>query len=362
MNFDKPIRRSLIVLGIVIAIVVYGSFYQARSTANDLKAHPAPGRLVNVNGLKYHLHCMGAGSPAVVLEAGLGESSLSWYPVQAEIAKTTRVCAYDRAGLGWSEGADDPMSPEQVAENLHTLLQNAGIEPPFILVGHSRGGLFCRSFYHQFPEEVKGMILVDSVHDNAAARELPYARWGYFKQKIQIVIALPLSEIGFIRMMGWADADRHPSPLPTDIVAAKTAVQNRTATARAVVNEITVMRKSLDPATPPPASLGTLPLVVLTSGRRTNIELAKREAIDSNRSIENAIALAQTEQVLQQELAALSSNNRHIIAERSGHFIMYDQPDLVIDAVTGMLKKLGGNKSEVHNTSLHPTPQAARRR
>lgn len=337
MSFNKPIRRSLIVFGIVIAVAVYGNLYQVQSTAYDLKAHPAPGRMVDAEGLKHHLRCMGSGSPIVVLEAGLGESSLSWYPVQSEIAKRTRVCAYDRAGLGWSEGTDNPMPPGQVAKSLHTLLQNAGLEPPFILVGHSRGGLFCRSFYHQFPEKVKGMVLVDSAHDNAAARELPHARWDYFKQKIQIAIALPLSEIGFIRMMGWADADRHPSPLPADIVAAKTAVQNRTATTRAVVNEITVMRKSLDPATPPPASLGKLPLVVLTSGKRINTELVKQEAINSNRSIENAVAIAQIEKALQQELAALSSNSRHVIAERSGHFIMYDEPDLVIDAVTGML-------------------------
>lgn len=179
-----------------------------------MKAYPVPGKMINVDDLRYHLNCMGTGSPTVILEAGLGESSLSWYPVQAEIAKTTQVCAYDRAGLGWSDGANDPMSPEQVARSLHKLLQNAVIESPFILVGHSRGGLFSRSFYHQFPDEVKGMVLVDSVHDNAAAREFVYAKWEYFIQKIQITLALPLSKIGVIRILGWANADRQPSPLP----------------------------------------------------------------------------------------------------------------------------------------------------
>ena len=338
MKSNKIVRGSLVLLGIAALVATSGSVYQIWATAADMRTHPAPGRLIDVDGLRYHLNCMGIGSPTVILEAGLGESSLSWYPVQAEIAKTTRVCAYDRAGLGWSDGMSEPMSPEQVAKTLHRLLQNAAIKPPFILVGHSRGGLFCRSFYHQFPDEIKGMVLVDSVHDNAAAREFEFARWDYFLQKIQLIIALPLSKMGFIRMMGWANADRQPSPLPGDILAAKTAVQNRTATARAVVNEITVMRKSLDPATPPPASLGSLPLVVLTSGKGIDVELAKQNAVAKNRSVENAAAIAQTEKVLQEELAALSSNSKHLIATKSGHLIMYDQPDLVINAVTDMVK------------------------
>ncbi|MHB8472245.1 MAG: alpha/beta hydrolase [Gammaproteobacteria bacterium] len=338
MKANKIIRGSLVLLGIAALVATGGSVYQVWATAHDMNAHPAPGKMIDVGNLHYHLNCMGTGSPTVILEAGLGENSLSWYPVQADIAKTTRVCAYDRAGLGWSDGANDPMSPEQVARNLQKLLQNAVIEPPFILVGHSRGGLFSRSFYHQFPDEVKGMVLVDSVHDNAAAREFVYARWDYFIQKIQITIALPLSKIGVIRIMGWANADRQPSPLPIEILAAKTAVQNRTATARAVVNEIIVMRKSLDPAIPPPASLGSLPLVVLTSGKCISVELAKQKAMAKNKSVENAVAIAQTEKVLQQELAALSSNSKHVIAEKSGHFIMYDQPDLVINTVTDMVK------------------------
>lgn len=334
----KLIFGSLIALCIVALTALAGVFYQAWATSNDLKTHPAPGRMVGVHGSSYHLRCMGSGSPTVILEAGLGESSLIWYPVQAAIAETTRVCAYDRAGLGWSDGTNDSMSPEQVAANLKTILQNAAIEPPFILVGHSRGGLYSRSFYHQFPSAVKGMVLIDAVHDNGPARELPYARWEYFKQKIQITIAVPLSKIGFIRLMGWANADRQPSPLPVKILAAKTAVQNRSATAQAVVNEITIMRKNLDPTTPRPASLGNLPLVVLTSGKRIDVELAKRNAIAKNKSVENALAIAETEKILQQELTALSSNSKQVIAEKSGHFIMYDQPDLVVNTVTDMVR------------------------
>ena len=334
------VRSLLVFSGICCLAAIVGSVYQMQATAADLKAHPAPGRIVNVNGLNYHLNCTGTGSPTIVLEAGLGESILSWYPVQAKFAKTTQVCAYDRAGLGWSDPAYGLMSPEQVATNLHTLLRNASITPPFVLVCHSRGGIFCRNYYYQFTHEVKGLVLVDSTHEQGAFREYPYAQADYLKQRTQIAIAPLLSRIGVIRLMGWANADRLPSPLPADILAAKSAVQNRTDTTLAVVNEIAMMRKSLDATTPPPSSLGKLPLVVLTAGKGIDIGLAEREATASNSSVENAVAVARLERALQEELAALSSNSRHVIAEKSGHFIMYDQPDLLVSNVLELLNSI----------------------
>ncbi len=334
------IRGLLVFSGICCLAAIVGSVYQMQATVAELKAHPTPGRMVNVNGLNYHLNCTGTGSPTIILEAGLGESSLSWYPVQAKLAQTTQVCAYDRAGLGWSDAVDESMSPEQVAINLHTLLRNAPIPSPFVLVCHSRGGIFCRQFYRQFPSEVKGLVLVDSTHEQGAFREYPYAQADYIKQRIQMAIAPLLSRIGIIRLMGWAKADRLPSPLPANILAAKTAVQNRTDTTLAVVNEIAVMRKSLDAATPPPSSLGKLPLVVLTAGKGIDLALAKREAIASNSSVENAVAVARLERTSQEELATLSSNSKHVIADRSGHFIMYDQPDLLVSNVLELLNSV----------------------
>ncbi|MEN9501217.1 MAG: hypothetical protein RI964_502 [Pseudomonadota bacterium] len=338
------LRDILIFTGIGCFVAFIGSIYQIRATTADLNKHPAPGRMVSVNGLNYHLNCIGTGFPTIILEAGLGESSLSWHPVQAKLAQTTQVCAYDRAGLGWSDPTDEPMPPEHVATNLDVLLRNASIKPPFVFVCHSRGGIFCRNFYHQFPREVKGLVLVDSTHEQSPFREYRYAKVDYFKQQVQMLIAPVLSRIGIIRLMGWANADRQPSPLPPDILAAKTAVQNRTDTTLAVVNEIAVMRKGLDSSTPPPPSLGDLPLVVLTSGKGIDSELAEREAKASNSSVENAVAIARIERTAQQELAALSSNSKHVIAEKSGHFIMYDQPDLLISNVLELLGHLSEGK------------------
>lgn len=287
--------------------------------------------MISVNGVNFHLNCTGSGFPTLVLEAGLGENSLSWYPVQTKLAQNTRVCSYDRAGLGWSDPINDPIQPEDVARNLHTLLNNAGIAPPYVLVGHSRGGIYVRAFYHQYPEETQGIVLVDSTHEQSLMHQYPYASWDYQKQAMHIAVAEPLSRIGFVRLMGFANADRLPSPLPPEVLAAKTAIQNRSDTAHAIVNEIAVMRNGLDPTTPPPGSLGNIPLLVLTAGNRIDPKLVENEAQKE---------LARIGQSEQADLAHLSSNSRHIVVRNSGHFIMHDQADEFVNAVSEFVKSV----------------------
>lgn len=335
-------RFRLLCSGLVIVSLaaLAGAVYQAETTAADLAAFPPPGRMISANGVNLHLYCLGSGSPTLVLEAGLGENVLSWYPVHAKLAQTMRVCAYDRPGLGWSDPIDTAIQPEEVAKNLHTLLNNAGISPPFVLVGHSRGGIYVRAFYHQFSEETQGIVLVDSTHEQSPMNQYSYASWGYRKQALQIAVAEPLSRIGLVRLLGIADADRRPSPLPAEILAAKTALQNRTDTAHAVVNEIAVMREGLDPATPPPGSLDNLPLLVLTAGNLVGLDYVAREAERSGKDVEAEKALARIQQAEQDDLARLSSHSRHIIVRNSGHFIMQDQADEFVSAVREFVKSL----------------------
>jgi pimeloyl-ACP methyl ester carboxylesterase len=335
-------RFRFLCFGLAIAFLaaLAGAAYQAEITAIDLAAFPPPGRMISVNGVNLHLYCIGSGSPTLVLESGLGENSLSWYPVHARLAQTMRVCAYDRPGLGWSDPIETAIPPEKVAKNLHALLNNAGISPPFVLVGHSRGGIYVRAFYHQFPEETQGIVLVDSTHEQSPMHQYPYAVWDYRKQAMQIAIAEQLSRVGIVRLLGIADADHRPSPLPAAILAAKTALQNRTATAHAVVNEIVVMRQGLDPATPPPGSLGNIPLLVLTAGNLVDPDLAAREAEKAGKDVETEIALAKIQQAEQDDLAHLSSHSRHIIVGNSGHFIMQDQADEFVGAVSEFVTSL----------------------
>ena len=165
------IRRGL--LGLVIGLValgVIGVIYQAFGTEIYRRIYPPPGELVDVGGHSLHINCVGEGSPTVILESGSGATSVDWANIQPEVANTTRVCAYDRAGSGWSEPGPGPGDPQQIAGELHTLLGNAGIDGPYVLVGHSFGGLYVRMYAELYPNEVEGMVLVDSSHPEQSKR------------------------------------------------------------------------------------------------------------------------------------------------------------------------------------------------
>jgi pimeloyl-ACP methyl ester carboxylesterase len=165
------IRRGLLGLVIgLVALAVIGVIYQAFATEIYRRIYPPPGELVDVGGHSLHINCVGEGSPTVILESGLGATSVDWANIQPEVANTTRVCAYDRAGSGWSEPGPGPGDPQQIAGELHTLLGNAGIGGPYVLVGHSFGGLYVRMYAYQYPNEVEGMVLVDSSHPEQSAR------------------------------------------------------------------------------------------------------------------------------------------------------------------------------------------------
>jgi len=330
---SRRMRYLLFSLTIGSLAALTGTVYQAKRTSADQAAFPPPGRMISAKGVNLHLYCLGSGSPTLVLEAGLGENMLSWYPVHAKLAQTMRVCAYDRPGLGWSDPIAAAIQPEEVAENLQALLHNAGIAPPFVLVGHSRGGIYVRAFYQRFPEQTQGIVLVDSTHEQGPMHDYPYAAWDYRNQALQIAIAEPLSRLGIVRLLGIADADRRPSPLPAEILAAKTAIQNRTDTADAVVNEIAVMRQGLDPTTPPPRSLGNLPLLVLTAGNLVDLAIVEREAKRAGKDVETEKVLAKIKMAEQDDLAHLSGHSRHITVSHSGHFIMQDQADAFVAAV-----------------------------
>src|SRR5690606_33293767 len=131
-------------------------------STGDATTYPPAGRMVDVGGYKLHLDCRGQGSPTVILDAGLGASSLDWALVQPELARTTQVCSYDRAGMGWSEAGPEPRSPARLADELHTLLQIAGAPGPYVLVGHSLAGKNLRLFAAAHPVDVAGMVLVDA--------------------------------------------------------------------------------------------------------------------------------------------------------------------------------------------------------
>jgi len=162
-QLPSRVGRGLLypVLG-VLAFAAIGAGYETAAEAADARAHPMSGQLVDVGGHRLHLSCTGSGSPTVVLEPGGGEmaANLGW--ITPAVASSTHVCVYDRAGRGWSEPTDGPQDGTQIAADLHTLLHRAGIPGPYVLAGHSFGGLYVLAFADRYPDEVAGMVLVDS--------------------------------------------------------------------------------------------------------------------------------------------------------------------------------------------------------
>ena len=151
-GFGSWLRRGLLgVITALLALSVIGATYQAIATEIDIRTYPPPGRLVDVNGHLMHINCIGEGGPTVILESGLGTMSADWANVQPQVAKTTRVCSYDRAGTGCSEPGPTPRDPKQIAYELHTLLGKAGIDGPYVLVGQSFGSLYARMYADLHP-------------------------------------------------------------------------------------------------------------------------------------------------------------------------------------------------------------------
>ncbi len=146
----------------VLGVAAVGGGYETVRESLDARAYPAPGQLVDVGGHRLHLHCTGSGGPTVVLEPGQGGVSSDLALITPAVARDTTVCVYDRAGRGWSDPADGPQDGAQIAADLHTLLDRAHVRGPYVLAGHSFGGLYVQSFAAQFPDEIAGLVLLDS--------------------------------------------------------------------------------------------------------------------------------------------------------------------------------------------------------
>src|SRR5215210_6539689 len=152
--------------------------------------------MVGVGGYRLHINCVGQGNPTVVLDAGSGGMSAHWVRVQREVSGTTRVCAYDRAGMGWSEMGPDPRDAKQITSELHTLLKGAGIEGPYVLVGHSFGGMYMQTYAARYPDEVAGVVLVDSSTDPDQFSHQPVMQDSHRPQKQSFAVGSQLARFG----------------------------------------------------------------------------------------------------------------------------------------------------------------------
>jgi pimeloyl-ACP methyl ester carboxylesterase len=320
--------RSRLAAGAILTILVSRS-YQEIGWSLDARRASEAGRLVDAGGVRLQLYCTGEGSPAVILESGLGEILEQWRRVQPEVARFTRVCSYDRAGHGNSSGGRFPRTSDRIAEELHALLQRAGERPPYILVGHSAGGYHVRVFHGRYASEVAAMVLVDATQEDQY-RLLPPA-WKALgaamveRYRSQARWAPVEVELGIKRLMSWMRG----SPAPYLLLQCKYFA------ARA--SELETIEVSAEQARAA-GSLGAKPLIVLTGSKGADAMLS---AGLSRRDVEEFQRIWVND--LQSRLAALSTRGKWIVLPDSGHDVPADRPDAIVEAireVSGMAESL----------------------
>lgn len=290
-----------------------------------LKQYPPQGQMVEVDGHKMHIHCLGEGSPTVILAAGLDDFSIFWSQVQPEVAKVTRVCSYDRAGLGWSESGPDPRTSETMVKELHSLLVNSRVDAPYVLVGHSFGGALMRLYAHSYPDEVIGVVLVDAAPDELFVR-IPLWR-NAIAGKLRLYRTLaPLSSFG---LLAFTPGNVPNRGMPDDVLAQYRAIAVSTKYFQTGVAENEAFENNLAEVHAANVSLGDMPLIVISRGYW--------DPMPGFSDAENQQAW-QIWQEMQVELLSLSSNSRQIIATESEHNIQLQQPELVIDVIIDVVE------------------------
>lgn len=320
-------RGFLSLAAFFIVAILVGVICQAIATARDVQRFPPPGRMIDVSGYRLHLNCTGQGRPTIVLDAGLGESSLSWSKVQPEAAKFARVCSYDRAGYAWSDAGPAPRTSAQIVKELHTLLVNAGEQQPYVLAGHSFGGYNVRLFAAQYPDEVAGLVLVDSSHEDQFER-MPPAFQPTWKIELLLRATPLLARTGLLRLL-----DQPMGNVKNYAPEAQLAGRGTGFRSNAFDGALGEYSSLMDSAAQVRAVkapggkllLGDKPLTVLVQGDASKMP--------PQLSPQDIAAFTKVWRELQADLATRSANGTLIIAEKSSHFILLDEPQLVIDAL-----------------------------
>ena len=323
-------RILQIILGLLLIdalLLLAGFVYQQQAVAQEQKRFPAPGQMVDVGGHQLHIHCLGEGDVTIIVDTGAADWSLSWQHLHANLAQQTRTCIYDRAGLGWSEAGPMPRTSETLVAELHTLLTNAEIEPPYILLGHSLGGYNARVFQDRYPEEVAGIILVDAAHPDQWER-LPSETMDLVDQQVGLLETMvPLSKFGIVRFL--LPTNEQLSKERQIINKAHFARDHHLATAASEFGNGVISAQQAAAT----AELDDLPLVVITAGR----------SFDAFRPLVDEFPFEEADQTwleLQAELASLSTNSVHLVSETADHNINFTDPAMILTGVAEMMQML----------------------
>lgn len=310
-------KRILLWVGTTVVVAVSAALgFQALLSHLSLRDNPPPGRMIGVNGRQVYVRCAGEGSPTVILQAG--HISLTWMSVFSKISELTRVCTYDRPGYGWSEPASSPRTAETMVQELRMLLQAADIKPPYVLVGHSFGGLLMQLYATRFPDDFEGIVLVDSSHPDQVHRTSDLQGLDTIAKALRI-----LGPLGLARMVLPVAPAGDPTSRDSAVIDLERELLMTNRTLRAIAAESSAMRQSLLQVADSSVDLGDKPLVVLTQGRRR----------------------AEFWYQMQEDLSRLSRSSDWQVVDDAGHFIHHDRPDVVVDAIRRVLGQIEANPS-----------------
>jgi pimeloyl-ACP methyl ester carboxylesterase len=325
------LRKSFVIL---LALLMVAGVVSAQD-GPEIPA--APGEMVDVGGYSLHIYCIGEGSPTVVIDAGLGDSSLRVRALQESISEFTQACAYDRAGYGWSDAGPEPRTSQQIVDELALLLDGAELEGPFVLVGHSFGGLNVNLFASEHPDLVAGVVLVDSSHPEQmdAMSEIPE------------ITALDAMEMDmYATLAEQAEAGEltvddvlpmMPEDLAEDLQADWAALFIQPKSLLAPVAEFDALDESMTQVVESD-DLGDIPLIVVAHGAK-NSEMIPAEVLDAyGITVEGMDTFDEIWRGLQEDLATRSTNSQLVVADQSTHYVYLMQPDIVIDAVQELVE------------------------
>lgn len=322
----KLLRVSLGLLACLLLLIGLGFGYEWIADKRAASAYPPPGKLVDAGGHRLHLHIQGTGSPVIVMEAGSGETSLSWRNIPAELSKYATVVSYDRAGYAWSEPAASERTGDNVVNELRTALRAEGLKGPYLLVGHSLGGLYTRLFAEKYPNEVAGLVLIDARPEDDERLTRPILEQEGFQGNPQSGLLTLLKSSGAMRifkdfllegLVPEEDRERF-----VNVIAKRSFFEAKEKEAALIGSTEDAVRGQ---------RLGSLPVTVIARGLPQNYAQA-------GLSEQAGRKLEEIWQEGQRSMLKLSQQSRWVVAKQSGHMIIHDEPQLVVDEVLRLLR------------------------
>jgi pimeloyl-ACP methyl ester carboxylesterase len=329
---------TIVIASVLAFLLAAGMLYQFAGARRSARRYAPPGIMIDVDGQRLHLVCAGNAQPTVLFESGIAASSLSWARVFRDVAAFTRACAYDRAGLGWSDSSRAPRTVTRMVTELRGILANTAKGGPAVLVGHSFGAFLVCAYASQYPADTAGLVLLDPPSEwqrltRQQARLLrggiQLSRIGELLARVGVVRAslalltggAPAVPRNFVRVFGPTTARTlerlvgEVRKLPPDVHPIVQALWCQPKCFRAMADHLGALEE-MTAVVAGVTSLSDVPLVIISSSDQSPETIAKHR-----------------------QLAGLSSQGRHLVATKSGHWVQFDEPELVVAAIRELVER-----------------------